>query len=576
MKKHRQAARSPAVVVPQAAPPTIDRSEKSTSFRTATCAVLFLLLAPLVFHLLFSWAGFNPTDDGVVLAGSRRLLDGQVPHRDFIAIRPAGSLLLHVPTLWIGGDSCLWLGRYVVWLEFAIIAWAWTSIVHCLFDRPFSDMERVLIALTGLALAVHTYPLMPWTTIDGLCLASIGFWLRLRSSGMAGKVGGYVLLGAACLCRQAFVPLVPAALLFLGDWRTIRFWVAAAAPAVLYVLYLATHGAIDDAMVQFSSRSELVTVGLSRYFFHILVPWGVILGYVGLRTILSSTPWKILPNRFAALPKLLAMTALCAAMGLCALSIGIATMREVSFLLFAVALGCFGCLVEKQGWRSKRILAGLLVLATAWCVSISFGYNSPALACGALAPFLMACVGMAGATGDLGALGRRVNCGLAIVLAIASVAILQKGRLQFSYRDRSAAELKQPLGEVLAGGNHIRTNETTYAFLGDLRAAVQQCGKREYAVIPDLPAWWIRSPQRNPLAIDWAYFGELPSQPLLDRVIREAEAKRGHLVVIVQKISAAALGGQESPDFPEEDDFRTHIAKTWRKTGETRFFLLYE
>ena len=39
--------------------------------------------------------GFNPSDDGVILAQSYRLLQGQIPHLDFISIRPIGSAVFH-------------------------------------------------------------------------------------------------------------------------------------------------------------------------------------------------------------------------------------------------------------------------------------------------------------------------------------------------------------------------------------------------------------------------------------------------------------------------------------------------
>ena len=39
----------------------------------------FLILVPLLSHLLFSWMGFTPTDEGFTLANSRRILDGQAP-----------------------------------------------------------------------------------------------------------------------------------------------------------------------------------------------------------------------------------------------------------------------------------------------------------------------------------------------------------------------------------------------------------------------------------------------------------------------------------------------------------------
>ena len=44
---------------------------------------------------VISTEGFNPSDDGVILAQSYRLLQGQIPHLDFISIRPVGSAVLH-------------------------------------------------------------------------------------------------------------------------------------------------------------------------------------------------------------------------------------------------------------------------------------------------------------------------------------------------------------------------------------------------------------------------------------------------------------------------------------------------
>src|SRR5919199_912105 len=84
---------------------------------------LVLTAVPVVAHFFYSWIGFNPTDEGFILAYSRRLLDGQVPHRDFIAIRPTGSSYLHIIDLLIGGDYTLWISRLFVWFELACTAW---------------------------------------------------------------------------------------------------------------------------------------------------------------------------------------------------------------------------------------------------------------------------------------------------------------------------------------------------------------------------------------------------------------------------------------------------------------------
>ena len=56
--------------------------------------LFFVTLVTALCHYLFSWIGFNPTDDGFVLSAARRILDGEIPHKDFVSIRPAGIGLL--------------------------------------------------------------------------------------------------------------------------------------------------------------------------------------------------------------------------------------------------------------------------------------------------------------------------------------------------------------------------------------------------------------------------------------------------------------------------------------------------
>src|SRR6266700_1685240 len=98
----------------------------------------FLILVPLLSHSSFSWMGFTPTDEGFTLAYSRRMLDGQVPHRDFIIIRPFLSPLIHVPIVMLGGAYTFWMSRLFVWFELTSIAWLWTSIVSRLLGFPLS------------------------------------------------------------------------------------------------------------------------------------------------------------------------------------------------------------------------------------------------------------------------------------------------------------------------------------------------------------------------------------------------------------------------------------------------------
>ncbi len=60
---------------------------------------VFILMAALVCHFLFSAYGFNPTDEGFVLSATNRVWHGQVPHADFSSVRPLGYAYLHIPEL---------------------------------------------------------------------------------------------------------------------------------------------------------------------------------------------------------------------------------------------------------------------------------------------------------------------------------------------------------------------------------------------------------------------------------------------------------------------------------------------
>jgi hypothetical protein len=96
---------------------------------------LFILIVSTAAHLIFSWIGFVPSDDGFMLAYSRRILDGQIAFRDFLSAQNIGTPLLYVPFVYFGGAYTFWITRFMVWFEFAAIAWIWTSIIGNAFSK---------------------------------------------------------------------------------------------------------------------------------------------------------------------------------------------------------------------------------------------------------------------------------------------------------------------------------------------------------------------------------------------------------------------------------------------------------
>jgi hypothetical protein len=525
--------------------------------------------------------GFNPTDDGFVLAYGRRILDGQVPHLDFISIRPVGSPLLHLPELLLGGDHVIYASRLFWWYEWAFVAWVWVGLLATLLDVELDAGERFALQLLVFMLSAHVAPPRAWHTVDGIFLASLGVHLA-SGSRPSRKAVGYLLVGTACLCKQNFAAFAPAALVGLGDWRQPRYWLAVAVPGALYVLAVTALGGGPDLLVQLGAQHDLVSAGITAYVSRpplvLGVLGGLIAGWLSALPRLDArgTPG---PSRWAVLAAVLGgFTVLLAPLGLLASAItGSYTLyaRVPAFALFGFVLGRLSGLLGGRNIAATR--AAFLALALAWASSISRGYTTPAYATGILAAFLL--------LRDYPFLtpsrqsGHRRRWLPLAVLTVFTACGFVSARTQVIYREQVAARLDRPLGDVFPGGRGIRTNRQTYAFLADLDRAVRIAHElpRRYAILPDLPGYWVASRQANPLPIDWPQSIELPHPALFRRVTRSIEENRGRVLFLVQKVRADTLAGDI---VPLAGDGIYAIVGTVRaslvKVGETEFFEIYE
>ncbi len=539
--------------------------------RNVLASVAFLLVVPTLAHLLFSWRGFAPVDDGFTLAYSRRILEGQVPHRDFIIIRPFISPLLHTPFVLFGGEYTYWVSRYFVWFQFACISWAWVCIVDRAFGNPFDNATKLFVALASFAVSVHYFVLTAWHTVDGLFLTSIGVWVLLTQQHKGARIFGYLLIASAYLCKQSFLFVAPLAVLLLGDWREKKYWLTITLPAAGYCAYLLVTGSLSEAVLQMASQTGFVSTGVLSYLNYGTL-LGVLVGYCST-FLLSASSVPVLRTerlpRYVGAALLTAMPAFFIAVGLYRGSLGI-----ISFGIFGMVVGVVLYRVSagtaRDGDTTPVVLIALLL---AWSASLSVGYNFPALLLGPLLTILLAFV-----YSVRGALDPRF---LRATLVVAGVAILLGfgvARPYYIYREQPSSELTRSLDGVLPGGRLIYTNPNTYDFLVDLNDAADEVSSRDrtYAIIPDVPGYWVQSKQLNPLPVDWPQPVELGSQRLVDRVTRDLEAERGEVVVIVQKVHAFYLADGFVPLDEDQYAVVQYVHANFEKTGETEFFELYE
>lgn len=503
------------------------------------------LLLPLLCHWAFSWIGFSPTDDGWLQAVARRLLDGEVPHRDFIFVRPALSAYLQVPLVALGGEHTIWLSRLWGWVTIGAICWLWTGLVGA------RGVVRGALYVTAVLLTAHTFPVMAWHTLDALLLCTVAVWLA-RERRLA---AAFFVAGTAALCRQNFAFFAPLLLVAVGgpwrSWFVAGFW--SALPALLYAGAIAAVGGGRDFFLQVAAAGgHLKEAAFDGLFLHAWTWSGVALGAAFL--------W--------ARRKSPALTAACWLVGGVALAAALAWTPRAFHLASFVLLGVVA--VAGVG-RGDRLLA-VAGPALAWVAAISLGYNNPALMAGPL--FVLAwrfltadCTAKWLITGSL-------------ALALATGVALTRARLVFPYRDQPARTLEWDAGEALPGAAGLRTNARTIATLAELRQLTleREAAGVRYAVLTDLSAHWIRSGQRNPLPVDWAQETELGYSPkLFDRFFHQMTALPENTDIIVQKflISDYALMLE-----PVDLTWRYYFAQNYvrlncRKKGETRFFEIY-
>ncbi|MBI4863537.1 MAG: hypothetical protein HY815_25220 [Candidatus Riflebacteria bacterium] len=489
--------------------------------RPVVQGLVFIVVAGTLAHLAYSRYGFNPTDEGYLLSASRRILDGQVPHRDYITLRPAGTHLLHAHILLWGGDRLIWWSRWVAWVQVAAIAWIWVWIVGRSSTALTGAGARFAGGVAAFVACAHVFPIMPWNSIDGLLFLSLGSALSLREGG---AVAGAVLIGASALFRQNFVLGIPPLLLVLGTFRRPACWVAAGVPFGLYGVFLWVAGALPDATIQLFSHSGSADRVWTVVRESLAVLRGALAAVVALSVATFVGRWPVRGAIYLSLG---------AALWLSLRLLGLPFTQAGLLGGWFVCGLAIGVLPFTAGRSLEAARAAALSLVAAWAVSISEGWNLPSLACGG--PVLVFFAAWLEAEARNRSPAPFAPVIVWTLLAAAAVVVMDFNRQTAVYMDRPVRELTFDLTGVLPGARGILTGRFTRDFLAELeelRADLTRRGRR-YGLIPQTPQFWVTSPQPNPLSSDWPINAELNHPALRSRVVGEIDRLRGSVSFIV-------------------------------------------
>jgi hypothetical protein len=550
-----------------------DPRQASAPTETKRTGICFLILVPMMAHLLFSWMGMNPTDDGFFLGMGRRLLNGEIPHHDFITARPVGTGMLWMPVILLGGDYTIWASRFFVWFQFACIAWIWTGVISRMLQQALWPLERAAVALMAFAISAHTFIISPFPAIDGLWIVSLGLPLCM-SRGSFRKFLGYGLVGAACLCKQNFLAVGPVLLVLLADWRRMRYWLALALPPLAYVVVMGLTGAFVDFKTQLTSHTELMGTGFRRFWHAYELYCGFLGAYFGLLVVSGEvkTPQWNLPLNLRRW-----LISLGTAFIFIPPAAGVAWSWDMSvkwsFVLFGMVVGATVFSLCHRDSAFAAIRAGFLVVVMMWTVSISIGYNCPALG-GGLAVALLAIYLRTLLPTDAAGTRFRVawRSGLLACTAVMLICF-GIGRSWHIYMEQPAWKLTCSLNDVLPGGRMIRTNPVTFEYMKELHDLTQQVEGREYAILPDAAIYWVKARQNNPLPTSWPLDFELSTPALFNRFTQALETRRGRLTILVAKVKGFNLVNKAAPDWYA---IVPYVESHFHKVGETQFWAVYE
>lgn len=493
---------------------------------------------------VYAWVGgtsLASPDDGFILAQSRRILSGQIPHRDFISPRPAGSALLHTVDFLLP-LPLLQSSRLVSAIEVVAYTLAFARLAY---RRPLRRWSTVQIAGAAAAVFVnlHSFPLMAWHTIDGLFFVAIGLVVLnrgLQSDQRRRVYFGLLLLGCALVMKQSFAaaPVIGGAMVWMHQRDTgvrnttvARALCVTAIPGAVYCGIVTLSGGCSAMFAQMINAqptfgSSLVTIlWRSRGATPILVACSAVICAIEARGGRTGAARSV--ARWSARA------------GLSALVLGVLLVtgtqpRGRTLLLILVV-------VVVWEWTSRRRVDafGGVMIAVAWMSALSWGYPTPRLVAGSIALVIVERL-----WGRAPRLPKPwstfVAPGVVALAVCASAAVCATALNERAALNAVGSSRDATLARLVPDLRGLRVDTNTTNLIRDVATCRARYPARSTAVLPGPAIVYPIMHLDNPFAVDWVYPLELHGST--GRLVQEARRldQRGDYLVLVSPAEGVA------------------------------------
>ncbi len=495
--------------------------QKDQLYKTA-----FLLIATIMGFLMFARMGMHIADDGIVLAATKRIVvDGEIPHRDFISLRPVGTFFFWAPTVLFGGEYVNTLSRLITMLQFALIAFFWISLFEKLYDIKLRAYPWLCLYIITYFFSFNTFWLFPLYTTDGVFFSSLGCWLIFKEKKYLHYLG-FLMIGVSCLAKHNFAAMIPAALIASSNLKNPKAYLFSMLAPLLYLLWLYSFNAFQDFQTQMSQyplSSTFLETGVFPYLKNKYFFIGAALALMSLISNPKIKRYTLNATRLIFATHLLQILFFRGYLS-----------RGPIFLAGFTLIILFHTYINQNRKTSAYLF---LACGLAWVSSFSLVFQYPHAA-GYLVPPLFLYLFRNIFLPE----GRSFSL-KPLAFSLLTVLAFTYHRYQFTFENHTSLHSPNLIQNEYPGAKGMIVGKLLFNIFSDLNLKYEKYKKegREVVIFPDFTNFWVTKETKNPLPTLWIVGTDIVSPELTNRVIKKINDLRVGSIFLVENFSGYSL-----------------------------------
>ncbi|WP_297512365.1 hypothetical protein [Flavobacterium sp.] len=524
---------------------------------------LILLIAVVAFWIT---QGLDLWDSGYIVGYSWRIVNGELPYRDFYYKGPPATIFLWawiMKTLPVFGQ--FFYLKLINWLLFLLQTHLWFKGIQLGLDWKIPYPK--LMYFLGLVFSVQFFPMYPWPTTDGLLYTAIAFYLWALSN-KKNRVNFYIpLIGlftiAAALTKQSYycIPIVfiISTALRYKPLNVIYLLFIQFVTLTLFIWGISQFTTLKEFLSHTMGETtvtDLIYSGFLNYFYDYKqreTLW-ILLGTASIFMLIYNlkikAPWKISFQNIAILWGIFGLI----------WSIVISIQEGSRVLTIALAFSCLGWFNRDSKDRNKAAVLFCIGMV-AWACAISLGYPYPIFMGTSLLILLIWLV------------TNRFPKYTSYFQGMMFIGVLIGTIYQFKpYAEKPINTLRYNIGAFSPKFAGIKTSKVHFDKLNELKILHFKYPNKRQIVAPNCAFYYYAMDIKNPLPADWLLNWEIHRDP---KTILQI-ASRKESVIFVEK---SFIQGNDEFMTSNRADFSIvtdYIVRYFQKINETKYFLVYK